>query len=213
VARIRLADARPRDGEFVVSASERAVFARRAEMGSAGNDVIMAFQLPVAVGRLTVNASTPQLANAVIEADVAPTAVVPPHERADGDVRTIESLPEHPGAYIVYLNEHAYPEGGVFWTRGTGAAHVAVAAPGARRLTLTLDSGPRETDVRLNVAGMERMIRTTAGATTSESFEVPAGLRLIPITIEAGSFFRPSEVDPSSSDGRGLGCHVRISLG
>jgi hypothetical protein len=206
---MRISLAGDEGGEFVVSSSERAIFARREKMG---NPVLVPFQLPVSVGRVMLSASTPQLANAVVRTEVVPTAVVPPGDREIAGVRAIESLPQHPGAYVVYLNEHAYPEGGVFWTRGTGDAAVVVAASGVRRLRLTVHSGPRDDEATITVVGVTRTVRTIAGQATEMTFDVPAGLQFIPITVHSSSFFRPIELDPASGDNRGLGCHVQIDL-
>jgi hypothetical protein len=209
-ARIWFADARARDGEIVVAASDRAVFGR---LGSiVQNPVVVPFHLPVAVRRLAVTASTAAAAADAVSVEIAPTAVVPPGDREKAAIRAIESIPEHPGAYVAYLNEHTYPEGGIFWTRGTGAGSVLLAVGGARRVTLTLFSGPAAADVRVTIDGSPQVVKTTAGQTSTLSFIVPSGQRLVPITVQSSSFFRPAEADPASTDNRGLGCQVRISL-
>jgi hypothetical protein len=210
VARVWFDDARPREGEIRVAISDRAVFGRLADIAT--NPAIVPFQLPATVGRLTIAASAGPLARAVARIEIAPTAVVPPAERSTVPVRTVESIPGHPDAYLVYLNEHAYPEGGVFWTRGTGAATVQVAPGGATRLKITLYSGPIAGDVRLSIAGNEQQVSISRGEPVEISAPVPSGMRLVPITVQAAAFFRPSEVDPSSGDTRGLGCQVRIGL-
>jgi hypothetical protein len=207
--RVWLADGPAPDGEVVVSASDRAVLARQGE--SAQNPVTVPFQVPFAVRRLTIAASG-SLARHAVKVDLRPTALVPPGERERATVRDFESIPAHPGAYIAYLNEHAYPEGGVFWTRGTGAASVLVAAGGARRLLLTLYSGPAAIDCTVTMAGGPQTVRTTPGQTSTLSFVIPQDERFIPMSVQASDFFRPSEVDPASTDQRGLGCQVRVGL-
>jgi hypothetical protein len=209
-ARVWFADTRPREGEIRVSSSDRAVFGRSS--GPFGNPAIVAFQLPVAMGRLTVDALTPAIAAAAVRVELAPKAVVPPHLRDSAPVRAVESIDGHPGAFIVYVNEHTYPEGGVFWTRGTGAGSVLVSAPGASRLILTLHTGPQPREVNVAVAGVERQVSIDAGATVDLPVAVPQGLRLIPVTVQSSGFFRPAEIDPSSTDNRGLGCQVRITV-
>jgi len=42
--------------------------------------------------------------------------------------------------------------------------------------------------------------------------EVPDGLRLVPITVESSTSFRPADVNPGSDDTRPLGCQVRVNL-
>ena len=204
--RVWLAEGPVHDGEVVVSASDRAVFARQKK--GAENPVTVPFQIPVAVRRLTVTASG-SLARHAEKVDLQLTAI---GDRERGAVRELESIPDHPGAFIAYTNEHAYPEGGVFWTRGTGEASVLVAAGGARRISLTLFSGAAATDCTVTLAGGPQTVAMTPGQTSTVSFVIPPGQRLVPLTVQASAFFRPSEVDPASTDNRGLGCQVRIGL-
>ncbi len=208
-ARVWFAEGAAHDGEIVVSASDRAVFAR--QDSSVQNPLIVPFQLPIGVRRLTIAASQSAARHAV-KVELRPDAIVPPGERETAPVRAIESVPEHPGAYVAYLNEHAYPEGGVFWTRGTGRAAVLVAPGGARRLTLTLFSGPTAADCTVTLLGEPQTVKTAAGQTSTVSFVVPENRRVLPLEVQASAFFRPSEVDSGSTDNRGLGCQVRIGL-
>jgi hypothetical protein len=208
-ARVWLSEGPVHDGEVVISASDRAVFARQGK--GAENPVTVPFQIPVAVRRLTV-ATSGSLARHAVRVDLQATAIVSPGDREHGAVRELESIPEHPGAFIAYINEHAYAEGGVFWTRGTGEASVLVAAEGARRMSLTLFSGAAATNCTVTVAGEPKSVEMTPGKTSTVSFVVPPGQRVVPLTVRASAFFRPSEVDPASTDNRGLGCQVRIGL-
>jgi hypothetical protein len=146
------------------------------------------------------------------KAELEPQAIVSPGEREPVLPRSIEAIPEHPGAYIGYTNEHAYPEGGVFWTRGTGQAEVLVAPGGARRLNITLFSGPSGADCTVILSGEPQTVKTTAGQTSSISFAIPPDRRFVPLAVRASTFFRPSETDRASTDGRGLGCQVRVGL-
>ena len=208
-ARIWFSEGAAQDGDVVVSSSERAVYARVSS--SVQNPAIVPFQLPFAARRLTVTA-TRAAAQHAVRAEIGPLAVVAPGEREPALARSIEAIPDHPGAYLGYLNEHAYPEGGVFWTRGTGQAEVLVAPGGARRLSLTLFSGPSSADCTVILSGEAQTVKTTAGQTSSVWFAVPPGRRFVPLAIRASAFFRPSDTDPASTDSRGLGCQVRIGL-
>ena len=87
-----------------------------------------------------------------------------------------------------------------------------VAAGGARRMSLTLFSGASATDCTVTLAGGPQTVAMTPGQTSTVSFVIPQGQRLVPLTVQASAFFRPSEVDPASTDNRGLGCQVRIGL-
>ena len=209
-ARVWFADARPRDGEIVVSSSDRAVFGRAD--GTFQNLAIVPFDLPVTVRRVAIAAGDSRLASAFQKIEIVPAAIVPPSAREEVAVRAIESIAGRADSHIVYVNEHTYPEGGVFWTRGTGPGSVLVAPGDASKIILTLYTGPLGGPIRVMAAGNERTVHMTPGELTQIVVDVPRGLRLVPITVQSTDFFRPAEVDPASDDTRGLGCQVRITL-
>jgi hypothetical protein len=199
-----------RQGEVVVSSTPRAIFGRAS--GSLSNPAIVPFDLPVAVGRVSVAVADETLAASVLRIEIAPKVLVPRHARDLTPVRAIESIGANPGRYIVYTDDRAYPEGGVFWTRGTEATTIQVAAGGSRRLRLLLHLGPLGGDVRLVIAGREHIARVPAGDVSVFETELPGDARLVPVTVQSPTTFRPSEVDPSSSDRRRLGCQVRVEI-
>jgi hypothetical protein len=203
-------DSRPREGEIIVAESPRAIFARLD--GVQQNPARVTFSLPIDARRLTLRVPSLTLAAAIRRVDITPRAVVAPSARNSVPARAIESIPDHPGAYLVYTDEHAYPEGGIFWSRGTAETHVLVASTGARRMTLTLSTGPMSGTVKVIAAGQARVVTMVAGRENAVSFDLPPGVRLVPLTIESSVMFRPAEVDKTSSDMRGLGCQVRIGL-
>jgi hypothetical protein len=207
-ARVWWAGGLGRQGEVVVSSTPRAVFGRLA--GALGNPAVVPFDLPVAVGRVTVSVADQRLAASAVRVEIAPKAIVPRHAREQA--RAIESIPGGPGRYIVYTDDRAYPEGGVFWTRGTEASTIAVAPAGARRLRLVLHLGPLGGEVRISVAGMEETTHVAAGSVSVFETDLPQGRQLVPVTIQSPTTFRPFEVDPSSNDRRRLGCQVRVEL-
>jgi hypothetical protein len=207
-ARIWFTEGLAHDGEVVVSSSDRAVFARVGN--SVQNPLVVPFELPFGVRRLTISASG--AARSAARAELEPKAIVPPDRREPTTPRTIEAIPEHPGAYLGYMNEHAYPEGGVFWTRGTGKADVLVAPAGARRLIVTLFSGPSGADCAVILSGAQQIVKTTPGEASTVSFAIPAGQLSMPLAVSASTYFRPSDSDPASTDTRGLGCQVRVGL-
>jgi hypothetical protein len=208
-ARIWFNGAGAREGQVVVSASPTAVFGR-AE-GRLENPVVIPFQLPVP-SEVQVDVPDEALATAVSQVDIAPAHVIPVRERPDLDPRALESIPTWPGGYLIYADQHAFPEGGIFWTRGTDRATVLVAPAGASRVVLTLHLGPLSGDVRLTVAGTEYVAAVSANSVSHIEAPVPQGLGLVPITIQAPGEFRPSDVNPGSGDTRRLGVQVRVEL-
>jgi hypothetical protein len=194
-------------GEFVVAAANGAEF-RRSAVGRE-NPTVFTFELPVEIAHVIVKA--PDRSVVISQVDVAPLSIVPVSLRPDTPTRAIEAL-GRPGAYLVYGDDQSFPEGGVFWTRGTEPANVLVAPGGASRLRLTLHLGPRSGRVQLTIAGEERPVDVQANATTQVAVDVPQGVRLVPIRVQSPVWFRPSDVDHATDDTRSLGCQVRVDV-
>jgi hypothetical protein len=196
-------------GRITVASAQNVLFAERD--GPLPNPSRVAFELAVPVARVSVNVAGPDLAAAVRQISLAPLSLVPVSAREQRTIRAIDRIASRPGAYVVYADDGAYPEGETFWTRSTGSARVLVAPAGAARLALTLSLGPRAGDVRLTVGGQETLVTVPAGEPTRVVFDVGAAT-LVPVVIQSPTDFRPSDVDPSSTDRRLLGCQVRVSL-
>lgn len=201
----------PREGEILVSASPTLVFARAS--GPLTNPAVVPFRLPVESGRVSVIVPDEGLATGVTQIEIVPIDIVPVRSRPAMPIHAVESIPSRPDAYLVYTDEHAYPEGGVFWTRGTGATTVMVAPAGASRLSLTLHLGPMAGHVAISVAGQDYSTTVNANDIAIVEVPLPEGVDFVPVTIASPVFFRPAETDPASNDIRGLGCQVRVELG
>jgi hypothetical protein len=209
-ARVWFSGGLQHEGEIVVSSRGRIVLGRTS--GSFGNPAIVPFDLPVAVGRLGIGIADKMLAANVVRIEIAPTAFVAPRAREQRLTRAIEGISGSPGSYIVYVDDHAYPEGGSFWTRSTESATVLVSPASSSEILVAVHLGPRGGDVRVSGAGMDAVVRVEANQTAEVQLSVPHGLRLVPITIQSPTSFRPSDVDRSSDDDRLLGCQVRIDV-
>ncbi len=209
-ARLYFAQTGVTNGEVIVSALPRATFGRVS--GPLPNPTSIAFTLPVAIRRLTVRVPEPRAAESIRKLEIVPVAVVPALARPEIPVRSIESLEVRDGAYVIYTDEHAYPEGPVFWSRGTAQTAVWVAPAGASKMTLKLATGPKSGDVTVSVAGNARTIAMAGEEVKDVVFDLPPGRQLVPLTVQSAVMFRPAELDPKSTDLRGLGCQVRIGL-
>jgi hypothetical protein len=207
---ISFASSLGRDGQVSVDAPPRATFARMT--GTLPNPATLHFELPVGVRRVRVSVGDAGTASAVTGVEIVPRAIVPPGERDDVAFRTIESIPQSRSGYILYADDQAYPEGGVFWTRATEETQVFVAPGTANRIALTLSLGPMSGDVKIVANGREERVTIPAGESRQVRVDVPAGRRIVPFRIQSPVMFRPAEVDPSSKDMRRLGCQVRITL-
>ena len=188
-----------------------ATFGRAA--GVLPNPTTMPFDLPVGVRRLIVRVSDRRVA-----ADVTRIEIVP------DDVVSVERTSRRPGPQprIAVWQRSARTSSTPTNTRIPKTASSGRVEPrkrtcgllpaGASRMTLTLSTGPMAGDVTLSVAGKPMTVAMTGGEVKVVSFELPPGQRLVPVTVQSSVMFRPAEIDPRSTDMRGLGCQVRIGL-
>lgn len=209
--RIWFGSAAARRGEVAVEVLNQAVFAHFE--GELQNPATVPFDLPVSVRRMMVRVRDMDAAKAVTRVELVPIAVVPPPSREPSPARTVESIPSRDGAFIAYIDENVYPERGSFWTRGVVPTTVLIAPAGAAKMTLTLSTGPMDSQVTVQF-GKEapRTLSMASDRNTTLSLDVPAGARLVPLTIGSSTMFRPAEVDPAARDVRGLGCQVNIAF-
>jgi len=208
-AQIWFASDRPPNGDAIVDTADGAVLARVA--GPVTNPARVSFNLPVAM-RVRVGVSTPEAAAAAGRVEIIPRDLMPRRERVDLDALGVETVGDFPGGYILYEDHNTFPEGGVYWTNGTRSGRVLVVPGGASMLRLVLHVGPNAGTVRVSVDGRQTDVPMSANETRTVGFPLAPGRRSVPVTVEAPSAFRPSEADPQSTDGRRLGCQVRILL-
>jgi hypothetical protein len=200
---------RTRQGEILV-AEPRATFG--SVSGTLSNPTTFAVTIPVPTRRTQVRVPDLELARSIAEIRLVPKDVVPATLRDVRPARLIESLPGRPRAYLVYTDGEAYPEMGTFWSRGTAATTVLVMPDDASRMALTLSTGPMAGSVTVSYSGRTQQVAMAGNQAQTITLDVPAGARLVPLTIQSAVMFRPSEVNPDSRDTRGLGCQVRIAL-
>ncbi len=207
--RVWLQGQREHDGDLVLSTRRGNVLAR--VNGPLVNPATMVFDLPAQIG-FFLSLSEPSTAVAVRRVEITPLAIVPKSRRIDVQPRAVEAIAGRPNAYIVYVDDETYPEGGVFWTKAGNRARVVVAPAGASEIVLTLHVGPIGGTVGVTVAGQTLDTTMTADETRQVSISVPQGSALVPVTIQAPGWFRPATVDSKSTDTRALGCQVRVEL-
>jgi hypothetical protein len=200
-----------RQGDLLASLGGGQVLARTS--GPLPSLTQLTLQVPIAVPQLWVQMSHAESAAAARRVDIVPLAIVPRSGRPQLEVKRVESIGGPPGAYMAYVDGNAYPEGGVFWTRGTEEAEVMVAPAGAPVLNLTLHAGPVDGEIRLTVDGRALQVPLSPEETRVVSVPVPAGARTISFRVRSPGAFRPASVDPSSRDTRLLGCQVRVEVG
>jgi hypothetical protein len=204
-------DSTPREGDVLASLGGGSALARTS--GPLPSLARLTLSMPVAAPEIWVQMSHAASAAAARRVDVIPTRVVPRSARPDVQVRRVEAIAGQPGAYIAYVDDNAFPEGGVFWTRGTQAADVLVATGGAPAVNLTLHAGPMKGAVRLTIDGRPQHVPLDAGVPRVVSIPVPPGTEVVSLNVQSPAAFRPADVDPRSTDTRWLGCQVRVEVG
>jgi hypothetical protein len=147
-------------------------------------------------------ASDPAAAASAQQVDIVAESIVPGRLRPNVDVHAIEPIEGRPGALIVYADDETYPEGGVYWTRGTGASVLA----------LTLHVGSVDGAVRVTVDGHEHSVTMSRDQTQRIELPLTPASHFVPVVVQAPGSFRPSDHEPGSTDRRWLGCQVRIEL-
>jgi hypothetical protein len=209
-ARVSFRSALERQGEIAVASNGRVTFGRAA--GILANPAVVPFRLPVTASRMSVTVADENLAASVVGVDIVPTVMTPVHSREPVSIRRIEAIADRPGAYLIYVDDQEYPEDGVYWTRGVERSRVLIAPGPYSRITLTLHLGPRAGSVLLETAGKQQSVMVEANGSAEVQIEVPHDLRLVPVTIQSPTSFRPSEVDRNSDDSRLLGSQVRVRV-
>ncbi|MFN7984433.1 MAG: hypothetical protein U0Q11_21525 [Vicinamibacterales bacterium] len=203
-------DSAPREGELRVALGGGNVLARVAPPIPAM--ATMRVVMPIPVPQVWVQMSEPASAAAARRVDIVPDAIVPVHERVDAEVRRVESVPGRADAYLAYANDGAFAEGGVFWTRGTSDAELLVAPAGSPVINVTLHAGPAGSTVRLRLNAEQSDVALASNETRAVSLAVPAGASVVRLAVQSSTAFKPSDVEPGSTDNRTLGCQVRLSV-
>jgi hypothetical protein len=178
---------------------------------AAGQGTPIGFDLPIDAA-VWLAASDPPAVSSAQGVDIVAEAIVPRRARPRVEPRTIEAIPARPGAFLVYADDDSYSEGGVFWTQGTHASEVYVAAAGASTLALTLHVGPVDGMVRVLVDGADRSVTMSRDQTRRIDIPLAPHRGLVRVIVQAPGSFRPSDHEPGSTDRRWLGCQVRVDL-
>lgn len=209
-ARVWFNSTAERRGVIRVGTLSGATFAT--QEGLLANPVVMPFDAPFAVGRLTVSATDAVVAADVTRVEIGAVDVVPASDRDPSPIHAVESLPRS-GAFIAYTDEWSYPERGTFWTRGQARARVLIAPAGASRVVLFFSTGPRDSQVTWQAGNdAPRVTAVPANQEVTVAVPVMAGASIVPLVLSADTEFRPGDVNPQSTDMRRLGVRVRIEL-
>jgi hypothetical protein len=204
-------DGRAPEGEAFVAVADRVELGRAAAPLS--NPAVIAFRLALAAPAF-VTVTNPVLASAVRHVEIVPIAIVPRSQRGSAQMTRIVEPVEGgaPGTYMGYLDGNTYPEGGVFWTRGTEEGRVAIVTGGASGMRLTLHAGPQDGSIDIDADGARQHVELRPDETRDVQIPLTPRASMVRLTVRAARAFVPAELDPRSDDRRSLGCQVRPVL-
>jgi hypothetical protein len=207
-ARVWFAGDTPRSGDAFVGLSDQVILAKATP--PLANPAVMPFDLPVRTPAF-VGLSDADAARAVSRVDIVPVSIVPRSARDAAPSHVVEPIGGSRPGYMAYMDDHAYPEGGVLWTKDTEQSSIVVMTAGGSSLGLILHVGPTGGPVTVDAAGQRFDLQLGPGETRELSLPVAGRTRML-VSVRAARSFRPSEVDPKSDDHRKLGCQVRPLL-
>lgn len=209
-ARVWFEGNRPRTGALQAALGNDYLLARVEEPLS--NPAVLPMSVPLAVPSVWIQLTDLASARSVRRLDIVPRDVVPVGDRSHEPVLAVEGFDGRLNAYAAYVNDEAFPERGTFWTRAGGTARVLVAPAGASAMVVTMHVGPLPSSVSVRVGDHVESIAFARDETRTIRVPIAPGARVVPVEVRSSAFFRPHEVDPSSSDTRELGCQVRLVL-
>jgi hypothetical protein len=173
--------------------------------GRAGPEPGWRLRLPVQVRSITIRGDETARAR-IEEVSLRPRAIAAGRLQSDYAPRG----EGYPTAQVFFLDDHAFPEGGGFWTRGRSRAAVVVSPLEAARPVVVLRAGPVTTSVSLQVGAW--IWQGTLAPRASEAVALPSRApgEAVRLTITAEEGFLPFEHDPDSGDDRHLGVWVEV---
>ena len=134
-----------------------------------------------------------------------------PGRQTSGSARTVESIGGRDGAWLVYLDDQSFPEGGVFWTRGGASAAFLVVPGDARRLRVQVQAGAAAGTARVEIGSTRRDLSLAPQEVQVIDVDVANGVSSLPMRVSFPGSFRPRDVNKESTDARLLGCRVSVT--
>ena len=199
-----------RPGDFEVVTSDQTVLART--IGPLSNPWTSTFRMPVTAA-VRPRMTDPASQRAIRQVEITPIALVPHSGRVLDDAVAVETIGQGSVAGVLaYADHDSYPEGGVFWTRGTAQSTVAVIKDPAAHLRLVLHVGPAGARVDLEIARKRLSFDLQPNETREVPVDLPAGATHAIVSVRADRAFVPASIDRKNEDRRLLGCQVRPVL-
>jgi hypothetical protein len=199
-----------RSGDLDIVTPAGAVIAR--QNGPQVNPTTLPFVMPVTAA-IEVRLSDPVSQSAVQRVEITAAALVGRSSRSVEGTVAVESLGEDSvRGYLAYADHAAYPEHGVFWTRGTDRSTVVVVKDPGAQLRLVLHVGPSGGSVDLGVDRKRLSFELRPNETRDVPIDLAPGTARTVLSIRTDRAFVPASIEKGSTDRRSLGCQVRPML-
>jgi hypothetical protein len=200
-----------RSGDLDIVTPAGAVIARLG--GPQVNPTTLPFEMPVTAA-IGVRLSDPASQSAIQRVDITAASLVGGSSRTVDGTVAVEPLGEDRvrSGYLAYTDDAAYPEHGVFWTRGTDRSTVVVVKDPGAQLRLVLHVGPSGGKVDLGVDQKRLSLELKPNETRDVPIDLAPGTARTVLSIRADRAFVPASIEAGSTDLRSLGCQVRPVL-
>jgi hypothetical protein len=171
-------------------------------------DSAVRFHLPVDVGSIVIKGDDEAVrhgrAVSLRAIDLVPRA----RRLTPGYARRVE--PYGP-ALVYFFDDEAFPEEPGFWVRGgSGARFAAMAVQAGASLQMFIRNAPVANQVRVSVDGHPQVLDLKPREEQLLPFPALNGRRASLITVDSDAGFRPSQVEPGSTDNRYLGVWIEL---
>lgn len=124
----------------------------------------------------------------------------------------VENVQGSATALLAYMDGHAFPENGVFWTEGGEETRVLILPAGAAHVTVRIETGAAGGAVRLQLGGVPTEVELAPRRAHVVEAGIAPGEQAVSLRVGFSSGFRPRDVDSASQDGRWLGVRVYVTV-
>jgi hypothetical protein len=161
---------------------------------------------------LWIGASDPSLIENTVRIELVPLKVSAEAQRTRAAPVAIENIDARPGALLGYMDHQAFPEKGVFWTRGESTTEVVVIASGAHSMTVSLEAGAAAGAASVDIGGVPTQVTLAERETKSIDLALRPDQTSTRLQVGYTAGFRPADVDAASKDRRWLGVRVKVTV-
>jgi hypothetical protein len=170
-------------------------------------DGALRFELPVNVGSIVVNGDEEAARHGTMS--LRAVELLPRAQRlTSAYARRVE---QYGPAFVYFFDDGAFAEQPGFWVRGAAGTRVAAMSiqPG-EPLQLFIRNAPVKNLVRLDIDGQTQTLELQPREERFVPIPPASGRRASLIDIRTDSGFRPSQVEPGSTDNRYLGVWIEL---